>query len=84
MKIERWFKRAKVGSKSKRYKLFVNPELGKILMNGKENRIHKLHKELKLDIELVKDEKLPAERFCVFSVDEDMEVTDLFGRVKSG
>jgi len=83
MKIERWFKRAKVGSKSRRYKLFVSPELGKILMNGKENRIHKLHKELKLDLELVKDEKLPTEEFQVFSVDEDMEVTDLFERVKN-
>ena len=84
MKIERWFKRAKVGSKSKRYRLFVNPELAKILMSGKVNRIHKLHKELKLDIELIKDEKLSTERFQVFSVDEDIDVTDLFGRVKSG
>ncbi|MFQ6002282.1 MAG: ribonuclease E/G [Candidatus Zixiibacteriota bacterium] len=83
MKIERWFRRAKVGSKSKKYKLLVNPELSKILMDGKINRIQKLHKELKLDIELVKDEKLPTERFQVFSVDKDMDVTNLFQSVKS-
>jgi len=83
MKIERWFKRAKVGSKNKRYKLFVNPELCEILINGKVNRIQKLHKELKLDIELIKDEKSPPERFQVFSVEEKKDVTDLFGRVKS-
>lgn len=83
MKIERWFKRAKVGSKSRGYKLFVHPELSKIIMHGKVNRIQKLHKELKLDIELIKDEKLPPEKFQVFSVDENVDVTDLFERVKS-
>jgi len=83
MKIERWFKRAKVGSKTKRYKLFVNPELCEILMNGRMNRIQKLHRELKLDIELIEDEKLPTERFQVFSVDEKKDVTDLFEKVKS-
>ncbi len=83
MKIERWFRRAKVGSKSKRYKLYVNPELGEILVNGKMNRIQKLHKELKLNIELARDDKLPTEKFQVFSVDEDMDVTDLYQRVKS-
>jgi ribonuclease G len=83
MKIERWFKRAKVGSKSKRYKLYVNPELGEILTSRKVNRIQTLHKELRLDIELIKDEKLPAEGFRVFSVDEDLDVTDLFGRLKN-
>ena len=83
MKIERWLKRAKVGSKSKRYKLHVNPELGEILAQGKVNRIQKLNKELRLDIRLVKDERFPAERFQVFSADDDTDVTDLFGRVKS-
>jgi ribonuclease G len=83
MKIERWFRRAKVGSRSKRYRLFVNPELSKILMDGKINRIQKLRKELKLDIEVAKDEKLATEGFRVFSVDENRDVTDLFGRVKS-
>ncbi len=78
MKIERWFKRAKVGSKWKRYKLFVNPELSKILMDGKINRIQKLNKELKLNIELMKDEGLPPEGFKVFSEDEGADVTERF------
>ena len=83
MKIERWFKRAKVGSKSKRYKLHVNPELGEILTKGKVNRIQKLRKELKLDIELIKDDKLPPEAFQIFSPDENADVTGLFGRTKN-
>ena len=83
MKIERWFKRAKVGSKSKRYKLFVHPELSKILTDGKMNRIQKLDKELNLGIKLVKDEALPPETFRVFSEDEGLDVTDLFKGQKS-
>lgn len=78
MKIERWFRRAKVSSKSKRYKLFVNPELSKILMGGKMDRIQKWNKELKLEIALVKDERLTPENFRVFSEDEGLDLTELF------
>ena len=78
MKIERWFRRAKVSSKSKRYKLFVNPELSKILMEGKMNRIQKLEKELKLEIKLIEDKQLILESFKVFSEDERLDVTELF------
>jgi len=60
-----------------------NPELGEILASRKANRIQTLHKELKLDIELIKDEKLPAERFKVFSADEDMDITELYGIAKN-
>jgi ribonuclease G len=83
MKIERWFKRAKVGSKSKRYKLFVHPDLSKILMYGKMNRIQKLNKELSLEIKLIPDEVLPPETFKVFSEDERVDVTNLFKGQKS-
>jgi hypothetical protein len=78
MKIERWFRRAKVGSKSKKYRLLVNPELSKVLMDGKINRIRNLNRELRLDIELVKDERLPHESFKVFSEDEGLDVSELF------
>jgi hypothetical protein len=36
-----------------------------------------------LDIELIKDDKLPAEAFQVFSPDENADVTGLFGRTKN-
>ena len=78
MKIERWFKRAKVGAKCKNYRLMVHPDVMQILEDGKENRIRKLGKKLKLNIELVKEEGLPSDEFRVFDLDQQREVTDMF------
>lgn len=78
MKIERWYKRAKVGAKSKNYRLLVHPDVAQILEEGKASRIRQLSKELDLGIELVKDEDLPVDKFRVFDLDQKMEVTDTF------
>jgi len=78
MKIERWFKRARVGSGCRNYRLVVHPDVAQILGDGKAGRIRKLSKELKLDIELVKDEDLPSDEFKVFDLDQKMEVTEVF------
>jgi len=77
-KIERWFKRAKVRSVDKRLKLFVHPEVYKILTQGKESRIKKLCKMLKIEINTEKDESLLTDEFKVFSLDEEIEVTERF------
>lgn len=78
MKIERWFKRAKVGAKGRRYQLLVHSDVAQIFEDGKASRISKLSKELNLDIELVKDEDLPPDQFKVFDLDQNMEVTAVF------
>jgi hypothetical protein len=78
MKIERWFKRAKVGSECRNYRLLVSPDLATILEKAKDNRIRKLSKKLKLDIELVKDESLSSDKFRVLDLDQQMEVTEVF------
>jgi ribonuclease G len=78
MKIERWFKRARVGTKSKNYRLLVHPDVTQIFEQGKANRIRQLSKELDLGIELVKDEDLPLDKFKVFDLDQKLEVTDTF------
>ncbi|KPL00713.1 MAG: hypothetical protein AMJ91_03475 [candidate division Zixibacteria bacterium SM23_73_3] len=78
MKIERWFKRAKVGAKCRNYRLMVHPEVGQVLGDRKTGRIHKLCKELKLDIELAKDENLSSDEFRVFDLNQELEVTDMF------
>jgi len=77
-KIERWFKRAKVGAGCRNYRMMVHPDVAQILEDAKVNRIHKLSKKLKLDIELVKDEDLPSDKFRVFDLDQQMEVTNMF------
>jgi ribonuclease G len=78
MKIERWFKRAKVGTKSKNYRLLVHPDVTQIFEEGKQSRIRQLSKELDLGIQVVKDEDLPVDKFRVFDLDQKMEVTDAF------
>ncbi|MDH4222909.1 MAG: Rne/Rng family ribonuclease [candidate division Zixibacteria bacterium] len=77
-KIERWFKRAKTRSVDKRYKLLVNPEVFKVLTEGRGGRINKLCKMLRLEIYPEKDESLPVDEFKIFSLDEEKEVTERF------
>lgn len=77
-KIERWFRRAKVRSVEKRYKLLVSSEVYRILTEGKESRIKKLSKLLRLEIIPEKDESLPVDEFKVFSIDEEAEVTERY------
>ncbi len=77
-KIERWFKRSRVGAECKNYRLMVHPDLAQILEDGKTDRISKLSKKLKLNIELVKNEELPSDEFRIFDLDQGMEVTDRF------
>ena len=77
-KIERWFRRARVGIGCKNYRLMVHPDVAEILEGGRTSRLHKLSKGLKLDIELVKDEELASDAFRVFDLEQQMEVTDMF------
>ncbi len=78
MKIERWFSRARVGGASRNYRLIVHPDQAHILEDGKVSRIRKLSKQLKLDIELVKDPQLHSDEFKVFDLNKNAEVTDTF------
>ncbi len=78
MKIERWFKRAKVGAKCKNYRLLVHPDVVQFFGEGKASRIRKLSKELGLNIEVVKEEKLPLDHFKVFDLEMRAEITDMF------
>ncbi len=77
-KIERWFKRAKVGTASKRYRLTVHPDVALTLGDGKPSRLRKLAKGLRLEIELARDEDLAFDQFRVFDLDEQIDVTDIF------
>jgi ribonuclease G len=77
-RIERWFKRAKVGTVCKNYRLMVHPDVAAVLVDPKENRLRKLSKALKLEIEVVKNEDLPTDQFRVFDLDQQMELTEMF------
>lgn len=76
-KIERWFKRTKVLSVEREYKLILSEELFKILAEGRKSRIRKLQKELRVDIETAKDPSFPPEAYRILTK-EDLDVTDRF------
>ncbi len=76
-KIERWFKRTKVLLVEREYKLILSEELFKILAGGRKNRIRKLQRELRLDIETTRDPSLPPEGYRILTK-EDLDVTDKF------
>jgi ribonuclease G len=76
-KIERWFKRARVLTVDREYKLILSQELFKILVEGRKSRIKKLQKELKIKIETIKDSSLPPEGYRILTT-EDLDVTDKF------
>jgi ribonuclease G len=77
-KIERWFKRAKVAMGSREYRLTVHPDVAQVLEDTKTTRLRKLGKELRLNIELVKDDDLPTYGFRVYDLGQQLEVTDMF------
>ena len=76
-KIERWFKRVKVLSVEREYKLILSKELFNILTEGRKSRIRKLQKELRLDIEVTQNPSFPPEGFRVLTPD-DLDITDKF------
>jgi ribonuclease G len=77
-KIERWFNRAKVGSRCKNYRLIVHPDEARFLEEGKTSRMRKLGKQLKLNIDLVKDPEVTSGEFKVLDLDQNMDVTEMF------
>ncbi len=77
-KIERWFNRAKIDGRSKKYNLVVNPNLAESLMGNGVNRIHKIMKHHRFKINIVRDTTLPAEEFRVFDANDNAELTDVY------
>jgi ribonuclease G len=78
MKIERWFKRAKIDGVHKRYDLAVNPLLAEELLNSGQNRIHRLMKQHGFKINLVRDTTIPVQEFKVFDSAENTELTEQY------
>lgn len=77
-KIERWFRRARAGSHNRKFKLIVNPVIAAYLSAPESNKLKRISRELRFRIELVEDNELSPENYRVVSVDDNLEVTDLF------
>jgi ribonuclease G len=78
VKIERWFRRAALGARSKSYQLIVNPQVGDLLMAGNPTRLRNLERNLKLKINLIIDTSLHPEQFKVIEMATEVDITEKF------
>jgi len=77
-KIERWFQRAHVGSKTRKFRLIVNPDIADYMSDPETKILKRISRQSRVKIELVKDDELLPDNYKVVSLDDNMEVTDLF------
>ncbi len=77
-KIERWFNRAKVDGKFKKFSLVVNPVLAETLISNGINRIGKVMKVHGFKINLVRDTTIPIQEFRVFDAADNAELTEQY------
>jgi ribonuclease G len=77
-KIERWFTRARVDSRFKKYNLVVNPLLAETLIGNNINRVGKIMKMHGFRINLVRDATIPAQDFRVFESEANTELTEAY------
>jgi ribonuclease G len=79
-KIERWFQRARVGSRDRKFRLEVNPVVAEHLREDGERRLRAIRDRSKLRVQLTENEQLSGDRFEVFSIRRKRYVTDDFAR----
>jgi ribonuclease G len=77
-KIERWFQRARVGSRDRKFRLEVNPEVAGHLQENDGQRLKAIENRCRLRIQLHASERLEADQFEVFSLRRKRYVTDSF------
>ena len=78
MKIDRWFQRAKAGTRTRKFQLIVHPDVAKHLQDRESNIIKRISRQLRFKIEIIEDRSLNPENYKVISLDDNLEVTDLY------
>ena len=77
-KIERWFQRAKAAVKTRKFELVVHPDVAKYITDPETDIFRRFSKQLRFKITLVEDDTLSPENYKVISLDDNLEVTDLY------
>ena len=75
-KIERWFNRARVDGRFKKYNLIVNPHLADMMIGNGTNRINKIMKVHRFKINIVRDTTIPIQEFRVYDSDTNSDLTE--------
>ena len=74
-KIERWFKRARVGRKYRSYHLVVNPDLAEAITNNGTNRIARVMKIHNFTINVIRDTTVPLQIYKVYNAETNEDIT---------
>jgi len=77
-KIERWFMRARADRKFTKFHLAINPLLAETLTDNGHNRITRLMKIYKFQINIVRDTTIPLQDYKVYTADSNEEITELY------
>ena len=77
-KIERWFQRARIGTRDRKFRLEVNPVIATYLRDNEEQRLRAIRERSRLRVQVQENDELPADRFEVYSVRRKRYVTDEF------
>lgn len=77
-KIERWFQRARVGSRDRKFRLEVSPPVAEHLRANGEQRLKEIRNQFRLRVDLEENEELSADQFEVYSLRHKKYVTDDF------
>ncbi len=75
IKIERWFKRAKVSSEKGGFQLIVNPGVGDVLTSDDGERFKRISKKLGFNIDLIRDTTLHPAEFRVLEKKGGTDIT---------
>ena len=77
-KIERWFKRASVDKDHTMFHLAISPDLAEMMTDNGTNRIARMMKIHKFQINVVRDTTIPLQVYKVYDAQTNEEITDLF------
>jgi ribonuclease G len=77
-KIERWFRRARADRTHRKFHLVINPLLAASMSDNGVNRIDRLMKTHKFQVNLVRDTTVPMEEYKVFDAETNQEITDKY------
>jgi len=77
-KIERWFQRARVGSRDRKYRLEVHPEVAAHLQEEDGRLLRVIQNRFRLRVQVEENSKLPADDFEVYSIRRKRYVTQEF------
>jgi len=78
IKIERWFKRAKVASEFNSFQLIVNPEVGNILIGDNAGRLRLITEKLGFHIDVIRDTTTHPAEFKVVAGKTGANITNRY------